>query len=213
MNKRRVKKLFVMMILTLVITLGAGIVVETKTAGNRAYAATSALKKEVKNGKVSNTALKKDLDSIIKKKVKSSDSKEEKMQKLFTYVEKKYGYQRLYTTKVSKNLTGMRLYAGQMIVDGKGSCYHYAAAYAFLVKRATGYPVRICIGKTNGFNENNLQDHGWVEVKIKGTWYVFDPNMDKFAENSSGKYYMKKKDELKSVYNNYTGVKYITVKF
>lgn len=202
-----------MLILTLVITLGAGFLVETKTAGNRVFAASNALKKEVKKGKVSNAVLKKEIDSIIKKNVKSSDSKEKKMNKLFKYVEKKYGYKRLYNIKLSNNLTGMRLYAGQMFVDEKGSCYHYAAAYAFLVKRATGYPVRICLGKTNGFNENNLQAHGWVEVKIKGTWYVFDPNMDKFAEKSSGKYYMKKKSDLKKVYNSYKGVKYITVKF
>jgi transglutaminase-like putative cysteine protease len=212
MFTKRIKKTIGMLVLTFAVALTTGLVLENGSMGREVKAATTLLEKEVNKGKVKNATLKKELDSILKKKVKSGDSDEAKMKKLFKYVEKNYGYMRLYTTKVSKNMTGMRLYAGEMLVDKKGSCYHFAALYGMLVKRATGCKVRVGLGKTNGFNAENLQDHGWVEVKIDGVWYVFDPNMDKFAEKSSGKYYKVNRDDLKEVYNNYKGVKYVTIK-
>ena len=52
-----------------------------------------------------------------------------------------------------------------MYTEKKGSCYHFAAAYAFLAEKATGYKVRIGVGKTNGFS-GDLQNHAWTEVKI-----------------------------------------------
>lgn len=146
---------------------------------------------------------------IVKKKTKSSDSEKVKLKKLFIYAEKTYGY---------KRVTGFRAYSGwekdyalQMYEKKKGSCYHFAAAYAFLAKQATGYEVRIGIGKTNGFS-GKLQNHAWTEIKIGSKWYICDTNMDKFAENSSLKYFLKKRDNLKKIYNNFKDVQYYTVK-
>jgi hypothetical protein len=211
MFTKRIKKTICVLVLTFAVAFATGLVSENAGMGREVKAATKTLKKEVNKGKVKKTTLNKDLNSILKKTVKSKDSKQTKMKKLFQYVEKKYGYMRLYSVKVSKSMTGLRLYTGEMIVNKKGSCYHFAALYGLLVKRATGYKVRVGFGKTNGFNPDNLQAHGWVEVKIDGVWYVFDPNMDKFAEKSSGKYYMVNRDDLKDVYNNYKGVKYVTI--
>lgn len=142
---------------------------------------------------------------IVEKKTKSSDSKKKKLKKLFKYAEKTYDY---------KRVTGFEAYSGwekdyalQMYKEKKGSCYHFAAAYAFLAKQATGYEVRIGIGKTNGFS-GKLQNHAWTEIKIGSKWYICDTNLDKFAADSSLKYFLKKRGKLKKVYNDFKDVQY-----
>lgn len=68
-------------------------------------------------------------------------------------------------------------YAGKMLTTKMGNCYSFASAYAYLVKRATGLPVRIATGSTNAFRADNWQYHAWCEVQIGKTWYTFDPNL------------------------------------
>lgn len=68
-------------------------------------------------------------------------------------------------------------YAGKMMTTKMGNCYSFASAYAYLVKRATGLPVRIATGSTNAFRADNWQYHAWCEVQIGKTWYTFDPNL------------------------------------
>ena len=81
-------------------------------------------------------------------------------------------------------------FAGKMLTmvnpQGKhaGNCYSFAAAYAYLVKRTTGLPVRIAMGSTNLFKESNWQLHAWCEVQIGKTWYTFDPNAAWVAKNN-----------------------------
>ena len=147
--------------------------------------------------------------AIVKKQVKSADSKKTKLSKLFKYTEKTYGYAR--TTSFSNKKGWEKTYAKKMFMDKKGSCYHFAAAYGFLAKQATGYPVRICVGQTKGFS-GKWQPHAWTEVKIGTKWYICDTNMDKFAAKSSGKYYLKSKTSsaMKAVYK---AGSYVTVKF
>ncbi len=154
--------------------------------------------------------LKSQVNRIVKKQVKTKDSKKKKLKKLFKYTEKTYKYGRSYDFKAKKGWE--KTYALEMYRKKKGSCYHFAAAYAFLAKKATNYTVRIGVGKTNGFNPEITQAHAWVEIKIKGKWYICDPNMDKFAEDSSGKYFLKERSKQKKVYNKFKKVKYYTVK-
>ena len=138
----------------------------------------------------------KKMDSIIKKNATSKSAKTNLL-KLFRYVSKNYGYAR------ALNFTGAEgweySYARSMFSTKKGSCYHFAAAYAFLAKRATGYPVRICWGKGKVFS-SKWQYHAWCEIKIGGTWYTFDPNADKYSKLRIGKWYMQKKSSMKKVY-------------
>lgn len=148
-------------------------------------------------------------EEIVRKNVKKGDTNKKKLKKLFTYVEKNYEYGRAMGFKTYKGWE--KDFALEMFKEKKGSCYHYAAAYAFLAKKATSYQVRIGVGKTNGFN-GKLQDHAWTEVKIGSTWYICDTNMDKYAAKSSGKYYLKKRNGLKKVYNNYKQTKYFNIK-
>ena len=61
---------------------------------------------------------------------------------------------------------------------------------------------RICLGRTNGFNKARWQDHAWCKVKVGKKWYICDPNMDKFAANSKGKYFMKTVSSMKATFKN-----------
>ena len=147
---------------------------------------------------------------IVDKQVKSKDSAKKKLKKLFTYVQKEYDYGRK---------TGFEAYDGwekdyalEMFEDKKGSCYHYAAAYAFLAKKATGYSVRIGVGQTDGFS-GNLQKHAWAEVKIGGKWYICDPNMDKYAADCSNKNCLKKRNNLKNTYDKFKNTAYYEAAF
>lgn len=198
MKKKRLIKRACMLLLTACLLTGT-VQVVNQAVTVTAQASTSTNKK-----------LKSKATKIVDKKVKKKDSKKTKLKKLFQYVEKSYGYKRTIGFKTYKGWE--KDYALEMYNDKKGSCYHFAAAYAFLAKKATGYNVRIGIGKTNGFS-GKLQQHAWVEIKIKDTWYICDPNMDKFAEDCSGKYFLVKRSKLKKTYNNYKKVKYVNVTF
>ena len=147
---------------------------------------------------------------IVSQQVKANDSAKKKLKKLFAYLQKEYDYGRKVGFDAYDGWE--KDYALEMFADEKGSCYHYAAAYAFLAKKATGYPVRIGVGQTNGFS-GKLQKHAWTEVKISGKWYILDSNMDKYAADSSGKYCLKKRDSLKNTYNKYKDTKYYTAAF
>lgn len=147
---------------------------------------------------------------IVASETNADDSAKKKLKKLFTYMQKEYGYARK---------TGFDAYSGwekdyalEMFEDKKGSCYHYVAAYAFLAKKAAGCSVRIGVGQTDGFS-GKLQKHAWAEVKLNGKWYICDPNMDKYAADSSGKYCLKKRRSLKTAYNKFKDAKYYNAAF
>ncbi len=120
-------------------------------------------------------------------------------------MEKNYDYLNRGTPS-GKNWTAK--YARKMYNTKQGNCYSFAAAYAYLAKTATGRPVRVCLGKTNGFS-GNWQTHAWTEVKIGSKWYICDPNMDKYAANASGKYVCKKAGSkaMKKTYQRSSSIK------
>lgn len=154
------------------------------------------------------SSLEKSVETLVTKAVKKETNQKKQLRKLFNYVEKNYGYARVVGFQNSKGWE--KTYAKEMIKNKQGSCYHYAALYAFLAKKAANLPVRICIGTTNGFNKSVWQPHAWCEIKIGRTWYVCDANMDKFAAKSKGKYFLK---SIKSMKSTYKRSKTVTVKF
>lgn len=226
MKTKAMKKLCTVM---LAFALAAGIIAAAGKA-NTLNAEAASLKTQINKILKSNT---KTSDYTVTEKVTQADgtienvtkpmtTKEKKAQilkdnkanlkSLFKYMEKTYGYAR-YTKGAPTKKNWQKTFATQMLKNKKGSCYHYAALYAYLAKQATGYNVRIALGKTKGFGNKN-QAHAWVEVKIDKTWYICDPNMDQFAANKKLKYCLKKRSSasMKKIYYSYKGAKYITVK-
>ena len=159
----------------------------------------------------SSAKLKKQVKKIVDLKTKKSDSKKVKLKKLAKFVESgKFGYKRTIGFKNKKGWD--KKFASDFLKQKKGSCYGYAAGFAYLAKYAVGAPVRIGIGKANGFS-GKMQIHAWTEVKIGKSWYICDVNMDKYAAKGSGKYFLKKRNALKKTYNKYKKTVYVKVAF
>lgn len=135
------------------------------------------------------------MDKVIKgEKIKETTADPEALEKLFLYVKNNCNYSRVMGFKGEKGWEYK--FAKQMLSQKKGSCYHYAAAYAFLAKRATGLPVRICWGTSNAFAETTWQPHAWVEIRIGKTWYTYDVNADKFSSLRNGAWYQQKRSSM-----------------
>lgn len=164
-----------------------------------------------------NTKLQKKVSAIVSKQVKKKDSKKTKLKKLFAYTTRKYAFQNVVMSGYFEKWDEEPAYEGweqdfalEMYSKKRGSCFHYAAAYAFLAKEATGCPVRIGLGKTKAFS-GEKQDHAWVEVKIKKTWYVCDPTMESSLAKKAGDHFLKKRGSSKTrkLYLNYGSAAYV----
>ena len=74
--------------------------------------------------------------------------------------------------------------------DGWGNCYCFAAEYYYLCRRIGYYQARAVSGGV--FYPK--YDHGWVEINIGGTTYLFDPRTDARYNQTAGALYMKTYD-------------------
>ncbi len=68
-----------------------------------------------------------------------------------------------------------RDYAVDILQNGKGNCYNYAAAFAYIA-RGLGYESRVCTG-TVASSKGGRTAHAWTEVKLGNDWYIFDTEM------------------------------------
>lgn len=133
-------------------------------------------------------ALAKSLDEVIKKlKFTKKTTDKQKLQKLFKM---RYMYTRYMGIPSAKGWDAKLV--KETLSTKKASCYHAAATFAYLARRATGLPVRICIGTSNLFDTSRWQNHGWVEIKIKGKWYTFDTNANTYSKRKDVKWFMQK---------------------
>ncbi len=70
-------------------------------------------------------------------------------------------------------------YAKKIYATGKGDCYNFAAAFYYLAKRL-GYDATAVVGAC-GYSWNTRPiAHGWVEIPMDGTVYVFDPQIENY---------------------------------
>ena len=146
-------------------------------------------------------------DAVIKKQVKTRDSNKTKLKKLFKFCRKTYKYGRVYTIGQDqkkagwkKDLALFKSYALYMMSNKAGTCYHDAAAFAVLAKRATGLPVYIVVGETTAFT-GNKQAHAWTEVKIGKIWYICDTSVDR-QKTAYSFFLLKKTTKVKKQYYN-----------
>ena len=127
-------------------------------------------------------AIAKKSDKLLKKwGITDETAKQDAIDKIFSHVSdpSQFAYAR---DTGSKGKYWSYRYGKQMLSKKMGSCYHYASAFGFLVKRATGIPVRICMGKVQTFTKGTWQPHAWAEIKLGGKWYVYDPNAKAYSK-------------------------------
>ncbi len=158
-----------------------------------------------------NKQLSKKMDQTLKKiGVTSSTDESAALKLIFDYMKDKdnFGYAREmgFTGKAGWETD----YAKQMLTSGKGSCYHYAATYALLAARATGYLVRIGWGESSAFRKGSWQQHAWVEVKIGKKWYTFDPNAACYSSRKAN-WFKQKRAKMVGNRKYYRTPTYVTV--
>lgn len=73
-------------------------------------------------------------------------------------------------------------YAKNFFANGGGNCYSFAAGYKWIA-RALGYPsARVRLG----YVANARAPHGWNEIDVSGTTYIFDTDEDMAYKRSKG---------------------------
>ncbi len=147
-----------------------------------------------KNGAYSgkNKAIDSDLvtrmDALIKgQKITAKTANKTAIKKLYNLVKTSYGYGNAVGFKPESAEKGWENTFAKAFLEGSGaSCYHYASGLAFLIRRATGLDVRIGYGDAEIYTKGKTQPHGWVEVKLNGKWYTYDPLVEKYSSNRKG---------------------------
>ncbi len=97
----------------------------------------------------------------VEKATTPGQTKEQKLWACYNYVQRTYSY----TTPRSPNYLGMDwpiVYANDMFLRGRGNCFSYNAAFAYMAK-AIGYENVYCC---------NSSGHGWAEID----GLVYDPD-------------------------------------
>ena len=96
----------------------------------------------------------------------------QKLEACYNYILKNCSYKRTYETP-SGDWTAD--YAKDILTTGKGNCYRYAAALAYLAK-GVGFETRVATGQISAAR-GGVTPHAWTEVKIGEEWYIFDSEM------------------------------------
>ncbi len=134
-----------------------------------------------------------ELDRLVREKLPElidpeEMSGEEMLQAVYDYVTYKLAYLGGKTLPVGE--TGWEIEAARkMLSSGKGNCYNFAAAF-WAMSRAIGYDT-VCY---SGLVDTQRHPHGWAEITIDGTTYIFDPTMEneeRFITYKFGKYFMR----------------------
>lgn len=110
----------------------------------------------------------------------SSMSREEKLKACFDLIRSKYGEGVQHDPPYPPSESDWHIvYAKDIFVNGRGDCYSFGAAYAYMA-RAIGYTEAYACNSTG---------HGWTEVEEK----VYDPEWSMHSKNYS--YYAMTYDE------------------
>ena len=112
------------------------------------------------------------LNNIVESRTNSSMTRDQKLRVLYNYVRDNFTY--LKRPLVSKGQTGWEAsYAEEFLNLGRGNCYSFSATFCLLA-RELGLPAYTVVGGLGASNS----PHGWVEINLDGTTYMFDPQLE-----------------------------------
>ena len=126
--------------------------------------------------------------TLIDAATSSGQGQETQLKKCYDFLIKRMSYERSYETPTGDWTSD---YAVKALSTGKGNCYSYAAALAYIAD-GLGYSARIAIGEIESSN-GGTTPHAWTEIKFGDDWYIFDAEM----EDATGR------DLYKISYKNY----------
>ncbi len=112
----------------------------------------------------------------ILKKIMEENPKAERLdllRKAFEYCRDSFTYRRRYDP-YDMGETGWEIEeAKAMFESTKGNCYSFASTF-WALARGLGYDAKAI----SGTMLKDRQPHGWVEIEMDGTPYIFDPEME-----------------------------------
>ncbi|MBQ9607238.1 MAG: transglutaminase domain-containing protein [Lachnospiraceae bacterium] len=156
----------------------------SQTSAAPTSAAQSTVQTNVQNS-VTDTAFYQLVNSIIAGCTTPDMTPDQKLYACYNYIVNNTSYVRTYETPSGDWTKG---YATEVYTTGKGNCYRFAAAFAYLAK-ALGYDARVITGVI-GAARGGYNPHGWTEINVGGTWYICDPEMQ-YADKKKRDFYMK----------------------
>ena len=143
--------------------------------------------KASKTQKIDKKLVKKMDERIKKAGVTAETEKVEALKLLFANMSStEFNYKRGIIDP-GKKLAAIEKLALSTLKSKKGNCVGFATAFAVTARRATGLPVRVCVGTSKALMGKSFTPHAWTEVKVNGKWLVFDTNAQRYTQLSQFK--------------------------
>ena len=112
------------------------------------------------------------LNALVDQLTTPSMTRDQKLRALYNYCRDNFSY--LKRPLVEAGRTGWEPeYAASFLSLKKGNCYSFSALFSLLA-REIGQPAYTVVGGLG----KNASPHGWVEIKLDGTVYIFDPQLE-----------------------------------
>lgn len=150
--------------------------------------------------------------SIINSKTNSSMSNYDKLVAIYDYVKNTLSYEmsvldygtvsNLVSTYHYTSSDAIQVYnAYYSLETNAGVCDNYSAMFMVLARRL-GFEAYV-IGGEAPSQKGGRNGHAWVTIKIDGTYYFFDPQIEDYSKTKYN-YFGKTESEMKNFYSNYS---------
>ena len=136
-------------------------------------------------------------EQVVKKVTNKNMSKSQKLYAAYKYVVKNTSYNGDSPSGKRNKKWGAKC-AIETLRNKAGECYGFSAVFVYLAKVIGYEDAHLCIGSTMSANYP-WAPHGWAEITIKGTKYLFDPEIE-FKNGTCGKLYKKQYHEVSRKY-------------
>ncbi len=121
------------------------------------------------------------IKSVFSKILDESMDEEEMLHTIYQYTVDSFTYRRRNSYAMRDSSWAVKE-AYTMLSTKCGNCYNFAATFCMMA-RAIGYDAKVY----SGIIGLDRRPHAWVEIKIKGTTYLFDPELE-FAYKQNKNY-------------------------
>lgn len=136
-------------------------------------------------------------EQIVKKITDKNMSKSQKLYAAYVYVVKKTSYEG-NTPSGNRNEKWAAKCAIETLRYKAGECQGFSAAFVYLAKVIGYEDAHLCIGSTMSA-AYPWAPHGWAEITINGTKYLFDPEIE-YKNKTCGKLYKKQYHQVSRKY-------------
>lgn len=115
------------------------------------------------------------VQDFIQKATTAGMSRSEQLRACYDYMVLNYEYDYNYNYNYSCGKKSIA-WATAFLRDGYGACNNWSSAFMY-VARALGYEVDLYYGSTATSRNGNVE-HYWPVIRVDGTEYVFDPQVE-----------------------------------